>query len=111
MAAVTGTIFQVPLQAAPQVFPINIAGNSYTFTLQYRNTPMGGWILDIGDANDVPFLQGIPLVTGANLLAQFSYINFGFGLFVSTLSDADAVPTFTNLGTDGNLYVCIPGLQ
>jgi hypothetical protein len=98
------TFFQVPLQAAPQRLTITLAGVQYTLTLQYRNTVEGGWILDIGDSNNNPIVQGIPLVTGADLLAQYAYLGFGGQLRVQTTSNPDAVPTFENLGTDGLLW-------
>lgn len=96
--------FTVPLQPQPQTFTVALSGVIYTFTVQYRNTAMGGWVLDIGDANNVPIVQGIPLVTGANLLDQYDYLGFVGALWVQTLDNPDAVPTFQNLGTDGLLY-------
>jgi hypothetical protein len=98
------TIFQLPLQVTAQSFSVTLSGASYTFTLQYRNIDQGGWILDIADANANPILQGIPLVTGANLLDKYAYLGFVGGLYVQTTSDPDAVPTFTNIGVDGLLY-------
>ncbi len=65
------------------------------------------WVLDISDQSGTPILQGIPLVTGADLLAQYGYYNFGGGLWVSTTNNPDAVPTFDNLGGaagDAQLY-------
>lgn len=99
-----GSFFQVPLQAQPQVFTINLSGVTYTLTLRYRNTTQGGWVLDIADSSNKPILQGVPLVTGANLLAQYAYLGFVGALWVQTADDPDAVPTFSNLGTDGLLY-------
>src|SRR5580700_1111607 len=96
--------FQVPLQAAPQTFPVTLAGIQYTLTLQFRNTVEGGWILDIGVSNNNPIVQGIPLVTGADLLAQYSHLGFKGALWVQTTNDPDEVPTFENLGTDGLLW-------
>jgi hypothetical protein len=98
------TIFQIPLIAAPQKLTITLSGVEYQLTLQYRNTNMGGWTLDIADSSGTPLVQGIPLVTGADLLAQYAYLGFGGQLLVQTSSNPDAVPTFDNLGTDGNLY-------
>jgi hypothetical protein len=98
------TIFQLPLQTTAQIFSITLSGVIYTLTIQYRNDPNAGWILDIGDVNNNPIVQGIPLVTGVDLLAQYTYLGFVGGLFVQTTSDADAVPTFNNLGTDGQVY-------
>ncbi len=99
-----GTYYSVPLTPQPQRFTVVLSGVTYTFTIQYRNTLMGGWVLDIGDANNNPLIQGIPLVTGANLLAQYAYLGFVGALWVQTLSNPDAVPTFQNLGTDGLLF-------
>lgn len=98
------TIFQLPLQTTAQVFSVTLSGIIYTFTIQYRDIDQGGWVLDIGDSSNVPILQGIPLVTGVNLLAKYQYLGFIGGLYVQTTTDPDAVPTFTNLGTDGQLY-------
>lgn len=44
------------------------------------------------------------MVTGADLLAQYGYLGFGGSLYVQTVQNPDATPTFTNLGTDCNLY-------
>ena len=95
----------IPLQVGvPQSFTATLSGVTYRFTLQYRNDPAGGWVLDISDSAGNPLVFGIPLVTGANLLAQYAYLGFTGGLWVQTSSDPDAVPTFSNLGDDGLLY-------
>ena len=78
----------------------------YNLVLLYRNDPngQGGWVLDVYDSGGNPIVTGIPLVTGENLLAQYAYLGFIGGLWVQTTSDPDAVPTFQNLGGDGQLY-------
>lgn len=65
---------------------------------------MGGWFMDIGDAQNNPLVQGMPLVTGANLLNKFAYLGFVGGLYVQTTNSPDTVPTFENLGGAGVLY-------
>lgn len=103
----TSSIFQIPVQAGvPQTFQITLDGTAYTFTLQYRDDPagQGGWVLDIADQYGNPIVQGIPLVTGINLLAQYAYLGFIGGLWAQTTSNPDAPPTFSNLGTDGQIY-------
>lgn len=99
-----GSYYTIPLSPQPQILSVRLSGITYTLTVQYRNTPMGGWVMDIGDSNNNPIVQGIPLVTGANLLAKYGYLGFVGGIFVQTQDDPDAVPTFTNLGTDGEVY-------
>jgi hypothetical protein len=97
--------YAIPVQqSTPQNFQILLGGVSYRLSLYYQNVPQGGWTLDIADVSDNPILQGLPLVTGANLLAQYGYLNFGGALWVQTYTDPDAVPTFENLGGDAVLY-------
>lgn len=97
--------FKIPLEVGtPQQFSITLGQVEYRMTLRYRNVEQGGWVLDIADANGAAILEGVPLVTGTDLLAQYRHLNFGGRLWVQTLSDPDAVPTFENLGDDGLLY-------
>lgn len=98
------TFFTIPLQAQPLTMTITLSGVTYTLTFNYRDTDQGGWVMDIGDSANNPILQGVPLVTGANLLAQYAYLGFVGGFWVQTLDDPDSVPTFENLGTDGLLF-------
>ena len=67
------------------------------------NTFASCWVLDVADIQKNPIVSGIPLVTGADLLGQFAYLNFGGKLIVVSDGDPFAVPTFDNLGTSGHL--------
>lgn len=100
--------YEIPLSPAPQVFDIVLAGVAYTLTLQWRDAPQAGWVLDIAlqsqEQAGTPLVRGIPLVTGADLLAQYGYLSFGGSLIVQTDHNPDAVPTFDNLGTEAHLY-------
>ncbi len=49
----------------------------------------------------------LPLVTGTDLLSQYGHLHLGFGLYVYTDGDANAVPTLDNLGTGSNLFVAV----
>lgn len=101
-------IYMIPLQVgAPQTFSITLNGKAYQFTLKYRNVDQGGWVLDVQDSAGNDVVNGIPLVTGANLLAQYAYLGFGGSLWVQTPGNADAVPTFENLGQDA-LFFWVP---
>lgn len=117
------TFYEIPTIALPHRFSVQLVGVTYKMTLLYQaaqigpsdisverdsnltidQSQIGGWILDIADVNGVPILAGIPLITGQDLLQQFSYLNFGGSLFVST-DGSDAVPTASNLGTSSHLY-------
>lgn len=99
--------FEIPLSSRAQRFSISLAGVSYTFVVRW-STPSNNWILDIYDVNDVLLLASLPFVTGANLLEQFEYLQFGFELWVQSDGDKEAVPTYANLGTESHLYAVVP---
>lgn len=97
--------FLIPLQQGkPQTFSILLNGITYRLTFLYRNDPNSGWTLDIADSTGNPIVQGIPLVTGADLLAQYRHLGFTGALVVQTTNDPDAVPTFDNLGKNAQVY-------
>lgn len=98
-------IFEIPLTVGtPQSFLVSLAGVQYRLTLRYRNAIDGGWVLDIASATRVPIIEGIPLVTGADLLAQYKHLGIAGRPWVQTKDNPDAVPTFDNLGDAGKLY-------
>ena len=84
------------LPGTPQTLKTQLAGVTYNLTLTYKN----GWYLDIADTNKVPLITGIALVVGANLLAQYAYVGIGGMLVVG----GDNAPSFTDLGTNSQLY-------
>lgn len=98
-------VFLVPfVPATPQSLQISIGGTTYTMKVRWC-APANCWMLDLLDVSGNPILQGIPLVTGTDLLSQFRYLGVGFSLLVQSNNDPTAVPTFANLGTQGNVYV------
>jgi hypothetical protein len=101
------TPYVIPLQATPQTLTISLAGIQYQLTVRWNQTN-ASWIVDIADNNGNPILTGIPMVTGADLLEQFKYLKLGGSLIAQTSSSLYAVPTFKNLGSDGQLYFVTP---
>lgn len=101
--------FQIPLSGSPETFAIALNGTTYRLTVDYRAASEGGWFLDIADSNGNPIVSGIPLVTGADLLAQYRYLGIAgnSGLYVANMAGGDAVPTFNNLGTDTRLVLVV----
>ena len=97
-------VYVIPLSPTPQRFTINLGGIEYGLTVRYRNAMMGGWVVDIADRSGLPMVNGIPLVTGCDLLAQYSHLGFAGELMVQTDDAPDAVPTFENLGDLSHLY-------
>lgn len=95
--------YEIPLSPNPQSFTISLSGTEYRLTVQWRDAEGAGWVVDIADTSGNPIIQGIPLVTGVNLLDQYAYLISGV-LWVQTTADPDAVPTFDNLGIGSHLY-------
>lgn len=99
------SVFEVPLNGQPQTLQITLGNVAYQLTVQWRNAT--GWVLDIATLSGTPIVQGIPLVTGADLLGQFKYLGIGGSLFVSTDADPDTPPAYSNLGTASHLYFAV----
>lgn len=104
------TTYEIPLTPESQTFQISLVGVAYQLTVTWRDAPSGGWFLDIADANLNPIIQGIPLITGADLLAQYRHLPVPAGqLWVATDGNPNAVPTFSNLGITSHLYFTVAG--
>ena len=100
------TTYVVPLAATPQTLSIALAGTTYNLRVSW-NWVGQSWVIDLADVNENPIVDGIPLVTGADLFAQYGYLNLGGQLVVQTTNDVAAVPTFKDLGTQSNLYFVV----
>ena len=98
------TPYEIPLSPSPQSFRIALGGTTYQLLVQWKDAADIGWVLDISDDNGSALVQGIPLVTGANLLAKYVYLGFRGVLFCQTDHDLDSPPTFENLGNTSHLY-------
>lgn len=96
--------FEIPLTPGPQTFTVSLSGIDYRMRVHWRDTEQAGWVLDIADASNSPVIQGIPLVTGIDLLEQYAYLKLGGVLWCQTTADPDAAPTFDNLGAGAHLY-------
>ncbi|RBO14352.1 hypothetical protein [Pantoea sp. 3_1284] len=94
-------IAEIPLTPDNQQFNTAINGVNYLIQTLWRDD--AGWIIDLQDSSGADIVTGIPLVTGANLLAQFSYLNLGFGLAVVCDDPAQDYPTKTDLGINSHL--------
>jgi hypothetical protein len=91
-----------PSQA--QRFTITLLGVSYNMRLTYNLAQDACWILDVGDADGDILVAGIAVVSGVDLLAQYAYLGFGGGLFVTTDRGAGEVPDFDAWGKTAHLY-------
>lgn len=101
------TPFEIPLSPEPQRFNVDLGGSTYRLRIMWCKECQC-WTLDIYDAAGVELVLGVPLVTGLDLLRQFPHLGIPGALLVQTDFDANAVPTFDNLGTTGRLYFVMP---
>jgi hypothetical protein len=106
--------FEIPTQPGrPFRERVTLQNVTYLFSFSW-NTVSKNWVLDVyNDTGTAAIVRGIPLVTGADLLEQFSYLDFGAHAVLMALTIAvgvspDEVPTFENLGIDGHLYYVTP---
>lgn len=95
-------IQEIPLTADNQQFSINIAGSTWRISINWRDVY---WIMDLQNDRAEPVISGIPLVTGADLLAQYAYMRLGFKLVVVCDDSAQDYPTKTDLGSRSHLLV------
>jgi len=94
-------ITEIPLSPDNQLFRIQLAAVTYTLQIIWRDA--AGWIMDVMDSGGTPILSGVPLVTGANLLAQYPQLGISGALVVATDVGAPDDATKTNLGTYAHL--------
>lgn len=97
-------IYEIPLTPDPQRFTVTLSSVEYVLTVQYRDAGGAGWVLDIADKNGKPLVSGIPIVTGVNLLEQYSHLGFAGRLWVQGAADPDDVPTFEDLGIGSHVF-------
>ena len=71
------------------------------------NAINASWIIDIADSSGNAIVSGIPMVTGVDLLEQYSYLNFGFQMVAQTDNAPDTVPDYSGLGSTGHLYAIV----
>lgn len=107
MSGTARTISEIPLVASPQMLSISLNSVTYNLLVVW-NTQAQAWTLDIADVNSNPLIQGIPLVTGCDLLEQYAYVGIGGSLYARTDGVTTTVPTFADLGTLGHLYFVTP---
>ncbi|EGT5186455.1 hypothetical protein FZI02_20830 [Cronobacter sakazakii] len=93
---------EIPLSPDNQRFSVAINGVNYTIRTLWRDD--AGWVIDLLDGGGADIVTGIPLVTGANLLEPFSYLELGFGLVVLCDDPLQDYPTKTGLGITSHLW-------
>lgn len=101
------TVNEIPFTSNPESFGTSLNGTAYTLTVKW-NPFAEAWVLDIADNSGNALVSGIPIITGADLLAQYEYLGIGGKLIAQTDHDPNVVPTFQNLGSTGHLFYVLP---
>lgn len=99
--------FEVPTNPFNQYLSTSLAGVTYYILLQW-NPASECWIMQIQDQNQNVLASGVPLITGADLLAQLDYLGIGGGMIVQSDNDPQEVPNYSSLGSTGHLYFGVP---
>lgn len=100
------TPYEIPLTPAPQKFLIDLAGATRQLRVYWCKYQQS-WVVDINTSGGDPIVQGIPLVTGVDLLAQHRHLELGGSLIAQTDFEPAAVPTFKNLGVLGRVFFVV----
>ncbi|RXK32697.1 hypothetical protein BBD39_10155 [Arsenophonus endosymbiont of Bemisia tabaci Asia II 3] len=79
---------------------VKLSDTVWQFRLTWRDS--AGWVLDMLTVDNQPVIQGIPLIAGENLLAQYQHL-ISEGKLVS-LSDEESDINANTLGTTVKLY-------
>jgi hypothetical protein len=98
------TVYEVNIKPVDQKFNVELGGIVYSMRLMW-NEEDDTWILDIGTKEEEPLINGIPLIAGADLLAQYGYLNIGNGGYLYCVTDGQPYekPTKDNLGSNAHL--------
>ena len=96
----------IPTQPASERFRVQLAGVTYQVRKVWRTDT---WYIDIADADGNPIISGMPLVTGADLLAQLEHLGLGGMLQVATGGqNPDQMPSYGGMGSQSQLYWTTP---
>jgi hypothetical protein len=99
--------YLIPLTPQNQELDVSLAGVTYHLRIKW-NAAQQSWSLDIQDSQQEPILNGIPLVTGCDILEQYGYENIGGAMVVQSTTSPDTGPDFNSLGSTVNLFFIIP---
>lgn len=97
------SVFRIPLQPQAQAFTIKLGTTTYKMVVKW-NSMANVWVLDIYDTTPTLIVGGIPLVAGADLLAQYHHLGFTGKLIAQQDADVFLPPDYAGLGKTANLY-------
>jgi len=90
----------IPLEAGAQTLAVPLGGVTYRMRIWWRESVTPAWVLDLATDEGTALVSGLPLLPGADLLAQHKHLGIPGVLYV--LSDGDI--TYDSLGASTRLY-------
>ncbi len=107
LGGITYSVYEVPTTPQSQEFDVSLGGTTYHLVLTW-NPAAQCWNLDVEDSQQNPLVQGLQLITGADLLEQFAYLGIGGSFQVQSDFDVTEVPGYGALGSTGHLFFISP---
>lgn len=103
------TVYEVPTQPQATTQTVTLNGIIYKLTFQWC-APANCWVVSVADQSGNRIADSLPMVTGADLLAQLEYLDIGSGgaLVVQSDNNPDLVPNYQTLGSTGHLFFVSP---
>ena len=100
-------IYKIPFTNSPQTFNVSLKGRLLTLSNTW-NYISSTWSVDVLDGvTSEPVILAIPLITGIDLLKQYSYLALGGSIIAYTDGNSDAPPTYEDLGISSNVYFLV----
>lgn len=90
----------IPLEAGSQTLAVPLGGVTYRMRIWWRESVKPAWMLDLSSDDGTALVSGLPMLPGADLLAQHKHLGVAGVLYV--LADSDI--TYDSLGTSTRLY-------
>lgn len=101
------TTYEIPLSPGAQRFSADLGDGDYSFRFLYRDAPEAGWSMDLDGPRGVA-IHGVPLLIGADLLAQYKYTGVPGALFVVRTNSGPEIIAYEDLGTNVKLLYVVP---
>lgn len=100
-------IFEIPLASTCETFLTSLNGRQYRLRVTWC-APGQMWVLDVENSDGTKIVEGMAMVTGADLLEQYAYLDITGQLIVQSDDEPFRMPTFTDLGSNSHLYYVSP---
>lgn len=100
------TTFEIPLQPRNQELTVLLGETYYRVVVVWNDSNDGNacWVMDIFKEDGTPVLQGVPLVSGGDLLDGLDYLEVPGKLFCGHNGDLLDPPKYGDLGSTSHLY-------